>query len=61
MWVTRSPAETGEQGLDMLGEVGAGVDYRDLAAADHVGAGAAEGEGAGVARHDAADPRCDRL
>src|SRR6516165_129094 len=42
--------ETGEQGLHMLGEVGAWVDHRNLAAADHVGAGAPEGEWAGVAR-----------
>ena len=45
----------------MLGEVGAGVDHCNLAIADHVGAGTSEREGAGVARHDAADPRCDRL
>ncbi len=45
----------------MLGEVWAGVDYRNLAAADHVGAGTSECEGARVARHDATDPRCDRL
>jgi len=53
--------ETGEQGLHMLGEVGAWVDHRNLAAADHVGAGAPEGEWAGVARDDTADPRCYRF
>ena len=53
--------ETGEQGLDMLREVGTGVDYRNLAVADDVGAGTSEREGAGVACDDAADPRCDWL
>ncbi len=53
--------ETGEQRLDVLGEIGAGVDDRDLAATDNIGSGAAEGEGAGVARDDAANPRRHRL
>ena len=53
--------EAGEQCLDMLGEVGTGVDHRDLAAADDVGSGTPEGERARIARDDAADPRCDRL
>src|SRR5437016_11748979 len=53
--------ETGEQRLDVLGEIGAGVDDRDLAATDNIGSGAAEGEGAGVARDDAANVRRHRL
>ena len=61
MCVTVSPRERLEQRLDMLGEVGAGIDHRDLAVADDVGAGALEGEGAGVARDDAADQRRQRL
>ena len=66
MWVIRicvtcSPARPGEQRLDMLGEVRARVDHRDLAVADDIGPGAAEGEGAGIARDDAADHRRDRL
>ena len=39
----------------MLVEIGAGIDHRDLAIADDIGAGAAEGERAGIARDDAAD------
>src|SRR5262249_54390774 len=53
--------ETGEQGIDVFGEGGAGGDYGDLAAADHISAGPLEREGAGVARDDAADLRCHRL
>jgi hypothetical protein len=53
--------QTGEQGLDVLGEIGAGIDHRDLAATDDVGSGAPECEGAGVAGDDAADPRRHRL
>src|SRR5215469_12934950 len=53
--------EPGEQRLHMLGEVGAWVDYCDLAAADDVGAGALEGKRAGVPRHDAAEPWCNWL
>ena len=53
--------ETGEQRRDVLGEIGAGVDHRNLAVAHDIGSGAPEGEGAGVARDDAADPRCHRL
>src|SRR5207245_4293151 len=34
--------EAGEQSLDVLGEIGAGVDHPDLAAADNVGSSAAE-------------------
>ena len=65
VWVTRicvtcSPREAGQQRLDMLVEIRAGIDHRDLAVADDIGAGAAEGERAGIARDDAADHRRDR-
>ena len=53
--------EVHQQRLDMLGEVGAGVDDRDLALADHIGAGAAKGERAGIARDDPADAGGHRL
>ena len=59
--MTRSPASPASKRLDMLGEVGAGVDDRDLALADDIGAGASKGERARVARHDAPDARRDRL
>ena len=48
-----------EQGLDMGGQVGAGVDDRHLAFADHIGAGAGEGERPGIGRDDAPDQRRD--
>src|SRR5437660_2043437 len=44
---------------DMLFELGAGVDHRDLALPDDIGAGALEGERAGIARDNAADARRD--
>ena len=43
--------------LEMVVHVGAGVDHRDLAVADDVGAGAHEGERAGVVGHDTTDQR----
>jgi hypothetical protein len=53
--------ETREQRLDMIGKVGAGVDYRNLAGADDIRSCPSKCERAGVAGHDAANPRCDRL
>src|SRR5271165_299402 len=53
--------ETGEQRLDMVGEIGAGVDHCDLTMADDISPGTPEGEGAGIARYNAPDHRCDRL
>ena len=49
--------EARQQCRDMLFELGAGIDHRDLALADDIGAGALEGERARIARDDAADPR----
>ena len=46
-----------QQRVDMILLLRAGIDHRDLAVADDVGAGALEGERAGIARDDAADQR----
>ncbi len=46
-----------QQRVDMVLLLRAGIDHRDLAVADDVGAGALEGERAGIARDDAADQR----
>ena len=48
--------EARQQGRDMLLELRPGIDDRDLALADDIGAGALEGERAGVARDNAPDP-----
>ena len=48
-----------EHGIDVLGQVGAGVDDGDGAAPDDVGAGAVEGEDARIARDHPADRRRD--
>ena len=53
--------EARQQRVDVLGKVGPGIDDRDLALADDIGAGAAERERAGVARDDAPDPRRHRF
>ena len=53
--------ETGEQRLDMPGEVGAGIDHRNFVITDDVCSRAPEGEGAGIARDDPAQPGCHRL
>src|ERR1044071_2174761 len=45
----------------MLLELRPGIDDRDLALPDHIGAGALEGERAGVLRDDPADPRRHRF
>ncbi len=50
-----------QQGVEMLGQVGAGIDHRRLAAADDVGSGAGIGERARVGRHHAADQRRDLI
>jgi len=47
------------QRRDVLLQLGAGIDHRDLALADDIGTGALEGERPGVARDDPADPRRD--
>src|SRR5579875_3247824 len=54
-------AEPGEQSLDMLGKIGAGIDHGDRAFADDIGAGALERERARVPRNDAAQPGRDAL
>ena len=53
--------EPREERGDVLFELGAGIDDRDLALADDIGAGALEGERAGVLRDDAADSRRHRF
>ena len=45
------------QRSDMLGQIGTGVDHRDLAVPDDIGAGALEGEGARITCQHAADQR----
>ena len=50
-----------EQRVDVLGEIGPGIDDGDIAPAQHVGAGAVPGEGARVARDDAPHAGCDLL
>ena len=53
-------AHTGrEHRIDVVGEVGAGVDDRHVAAPHDVGAGAVEGEDARVVRDDPPDQRRD--
>ena len=49
-----------EQRLDMVGQVRAGIDDRDLPAADDVAAGAGEGVGAGIVGDDPAHERAHR-
>src|SRR6516164_1145554 len=53
--------ETGEQRLDMVSKVGAGVDYRYLVGADDIRSGPSKRERAGVAGDDAVNPRCHRF
>ena len=50
-----------QQCRDVLFEIGAGIDHRDLAFADDVGAGASKGKRARIARDDAADAGGDRF
>src|SRR5579864_6487592 len=51
----RLAAKGVQQGFDMVGEVGAGIDHGDAAVSHHIGAGAFEGERPGIARDDATD------
>src|SRR5437762_3317447 len=53
--------ERGDERGDVLFELEAGIDDRDLTLADDIGAGALIGKGPGVLRDDAADPRRDRF
>src|SRR4051812_49195258 len=53
--------EARQQRLDVLGEIGAGIDDRDLALADDIGAGALVSEGPGIARHDPPHSRRHRF
>src|SRR5215216_2187209 len=53
--------EAGQQRLDMLGEIGTGIDDGDLAFADDIGAGALIGERARVAGDDPPEPWGDRF
>src|SRR5262249_30758834 len=48
--------EARKQRRNMVIEIGAGIDHRDFALANDIGAGALIGEGAGIAGDDAAHP-----